>query len=444
MTAKLEQLEGLKRQLSVTVLAEEVSKGYQKKVMDCARQANLKGFRPGKVPASVVEQKFGKGLLQETAAELIDRSFSAQIEEQKIKVAGMPKIDFDFNTLNKNSSINYVAKFEVYPEVKLKDLTDIEIESVSGQISDDDVSAMLVQLRTQHAEWHSVDRSAKLGDRIKIDFDGEVDGKPLEKGSAKNHVLELGSKTMIPGFEDGLMGIKKGETKTLNIAFPADYHVETLRKKPVVFTVTAHDVEEPKLPALDDAFAKKVGIADGLDALKKQAKEKMQSELDEIARAQTKKAALDKLMSLNSVDVPAALIDAEISHLQNMTRHQMAQYRRDLSESDIKKIPLERAPFEADAKKRVVLGLLLAEVIKTHDIKLDQEKVRERLSVMATQYGDPAQILPIILKNKQMVSDVEAFVLEEQAVQALLTKARVLPVKKSYDAIINAKASETT
>lgn len=443
MTAKLEQLEGLKRQLSVTVLAEEVSKNYHKKVADFAHQAKLKGFRPGKVPVKVVEQKFGKGLLHEAAAELIDRSFNTQLTEQKIKIAGMPQIDFDFNMLNKNNAINYIAKFEVYPEVTLKDLTDVEIESVSGEINDDDVSAMLVQLRTQHAEWHSVDRTAKLGDRLKIDFDGMVDDKPLEKGNAKNHVLELGSNTMIPGFEEGLIGIKKGETKTLNIAFPADYHVESLREKPAAFTVVVHDVQEPKLPVLDDEFAKKIGVTDGLDALKKQAKEKMQSELNEIARAQTKKIVLDKLLSLNSITVPVALIDAEINHLQNMTRQQIAQYRR-LSEADMKKIPLERAAFEEDAKKRVVLGLLLAEVIKAHDIKLDQEKVRERLSVMATQYGDPAQILPIILKNKQMVSDVEAFVLEEQAVQALLTKARVLPVKKSYDAIINAKTSETT
>ncbi|PIZ03761.1 MAG: trigger factor [Gammaproteobacteria bacterium CG_4_10_14_0_8_um_filter_38_16] len=439
MTAKLEQLEGLQRQLAVTVLADDVKKKYQKKLADVARKANIKGFRPGKVPVSIVEQKFGQGLLHEAAAELIDSTFQQQIIEQKIKIAGAPQVDFDYENLKRDAAFDYVAKFEVYPEVSLKDLTDVEVDSFSGEVSDDDVNAMLIQLRTQHAEWQAVDRAAKLGDRIQIDFDGVIDGKPLEQGSAKGHSLELGSNSMIPGFEEGLIGAKKGETKTINVTFPTEYHVEALRSKPVVFTIVVHDIQEPKLPALDDDFAKKIGVAEGLDALKKQVKEKMQAELNDTAHAQTKSAVLDKLMSLNEIEVPTALLDAEITHLQNMARQQIAQYRRDLSESDIKNFPLTREPFEADAKKRVVLGLLLAEVIKAHDIKVDQDKVSDRLKQMASQYGDPAQILPIILKNKQMVTDVEAFVLEDQAIQALLTKARVLPVKKSYDAIMNTK-----
>jgi len=199
-----------------------------------------------------------------------------------------------------------------------------------------------------------------------------------------------------------------------------------------------HAVEEPKLPALDDDFAKKMGVADGLDALKKQVKEKMQAELSEMARSVTKRDVLDKLMSLNSIDVPASLVDAEISHLQDMTRQQMRQYGGGrMSEADVKNFPIAREPYVEDAKKRVVLGLLLAEVIKTHKIEVDQNKVSERLKEMATQYGDVDQILPLIMQNKRMVSDVEAFVLEEQAITTLLSKARVLDVKKSYDAIIN-------
>lgn len=439
MAAKLERLDGLKRQLAVTVLADDLKKVYQKKVNEFARVAKIKGFRPGKIPTAIVGQKYGKGLLHESAAELIDSTFQAQIIEQKIKIAGRPEIDFDHQNLKHNEPFHYTAKFEVYPDVQLKELTDVEVESISGEISDADVSSMLVQLRTQHAEWVIVDRAAKLGDRVKIDFDGMTDGKPLEQGSAKNHTLELGSKNMIPGFEDGIIGCKKGDTTVLKISFPTEYHVETLRAKPVEFTVIVHDIQEPKLPVLDDGFAKKMGIQDGLDALKKQVKEKMQSELNETARAKIKNDVLDKLMSLNAIDVPTALIEAEITHLQHIERQQIAQYRRDLSESQIKNFPLTREPYIEDAKKRVVLGLLLAEVIKRYDIKVDQEKVRDRLNIVARQYGDPAQILPIILKNKHMVADIEAFVLEEQAVQALLSKARVTEVKKSYDAIMGSK-----
>lgn len=440
MAAKLEQLEGLKRQLAVTVTANDVKKRYGQKISDFARNAKIKGFRPGKVPVSVVEQRYGKGLLFEAAAESIDSSFQSEMIEQKIKLAGSPQIDFNHEGLKLGESFEYKATFEVYPEVELKDLTDIEVESVSGEVTDEDVAGMLVRLRTQHSEWVSVDRPAKLGDRIQIDFDGEMDDKPLERGSAKGSWLELGSNSMIPGFEEGLIGAKKGDVKTLNIAFPAEYHVEALRSKPVVFTVTVQAVEEPKLPALDDDFAKKMGVADGLDALKKQVREKMQAELNEMARSVTKRDVLDKLMSLNSIDVPASLIDAEISHLQDMTRQQMRQYGGGrMSESDIKNLPIAREPYIEDAKKRVVLGLLLAEVIKTHKIEVDQNKVSERLKEMAAQYGDVDQILPIIMQNKRMVSDVEAFVLEEQAINALLSKARVLDAKKSYDAIINAK-----
>lgn len=437
--AKLEQLAGLKRQMAITVLADDLDKTYQKKVADVARKAQIKGYRPGKVPVQVVEQKFGQGILHEAAAELIDSSLQNELREQKIRIAGMPEVDFEREKLQKGQPFHFVARFEVYPEITLKDLTDAEIESVTGEVNDDDINAMLIQLRTQHAEWIAVDRAAKLGDRVQIDFDGVMDGKPMDQGSAKGHQLELGSKSMIPGFEDGIIGMKKGESKTIHIAFPAEYHVENLRSKPVDFTITLHEIKEPKLPTLDDAFAKKIGVEAGLDALKSQVKEKMQTELSEVARANLKRAVLDKLIALNPIDAPEALLEAEIKHLQDMTRQQIRQYRRDLSDADIKKFPLAREPYVEDAKKRVVLGLLLAEVIKEANLQIDQKKVQSHLKRMAAQYGDVDQILPLIMQNKAMVSDVEAFVLEDQAIDVLLTKARVSESKKSYDAIMNAK-----
>lgn len=374
MTAKLEQLTGLQRKLAVAVDAADVKNAYQKKIAEVAVKAHIKGFRPGKVPSHVVEQKFGTGILQEIAADLIDSTFQAQMQAHKIKMAGMPKIDFDHTALKQNESFTYTATFDVYPEIELKDLTDAAIESTSGEVTDEDVNSMLIQLRTQHAEWVAVDRAAKLGDRVQIDFDGEMDGKPLEQGSAKAQWLELGSNSMIPGFEEGIIGAKKGEKKTINISFPTEYHVESLRGKPVTFQITVHEIQEPKLPALDDAFAKKVGVEAGLEELKKQVKEKMQAELTEKAHANLKANVLDKLMALNPIEVPASLIDAEIEHLQAMTRQQIRQYRRELSEAEVNKLPLAREPYEADAKKRVVLGLLLAEVIKAAEIKVDQKE----------------------------------------------------------------------
>lgn len=439
MTAKLEKLEGLSRQLSVTVLADSIEKAYQKKIQDFSRNAKLKGFRPGKVPVSVVEQKFGLGILQETAAQLIESSLQENIKAQDIRMAGMPKIDFNFEKIKRGEDFSYVAKFEVYPEIQLKELADIEVESPTAEVTEDDVNAMLIQLRTQHAEWKAVeDRAAKLGDRVKIDFDGVIDGKPLEHGSAKGHQLELGSKSMIPGFEDGIIGMKVGETKEVQVTFPTEYHVEELRAKPVTFTITLHAIEEPKLPELSDAFAEKLGVKEGLETLKKNVRERMEKELVEATRAQLKQNTLEKLKAQNFIDVPAALVDAEIEHLQNMTRQQMRQYLGKNAKMDIDKFPLTRDPYVANATNRVVLGLLLAEVIKHYEIKLDQTQVNARLKEMAAQYGDADKILPMLLQNKQMISDVEAFVLEEQAIDALLKTARVLDVKKSYDAIMNA------
>ncbi|MDP1574291.1 MAG: trigger factor [Coxiellaceae bacterium] len=439
MTAQLEKLDGLNRQLSITVSADEIGKAYSKRVQDFSRNAKLKGFRPGKVPVSVVEQKFGQGILQETAAHLIESSLQAALQAQNIRMAGLPTVDFKHETVKQGESFHYVAKFEVYPEFQLKDLTDTEVESPSAEVTEDDINAMLIQLRTQHSEWLAIDaRAAKLGDRVKIDFDGVLDGKPMENGSAKGHILELGSKSMIPGFEDGVIGMKKGETKVIEIAFPAEYHVEALRSKPVAFTITLHDIEEPKLPELNDEFAKKMGVKDGLETLKKNVRERMENELKENTRVLLKQNVLDKLMAQNVIDVPASLIDSEISHLQDMTRQQMRQYLGKDAKIDVSKFPLSRDPYVENAKKRVVLGLLLAEAIKQHQIQLDQAQVQVRLREMAAQYGDPQQILPMLLQNKRMVSDVEAFVLEEQAIDALLKTARVQDVKKSYDAVMSA------
>lgn len=438
MTVKIEQLDGLKRKMAATVLADDLQKVYQKRVADFAKRASIKGFRPGKVPLQIVEQQFGKGLLQEAAAELIQSTFEKGVADLNLTLVGSPDIEFDHAGLKKNAPFDYVAKFEVYPAIQLKDLDGAEVESFTGAVTDSDVDAMLIKLRTQHSEWQDVDRAAKLGDRLRIDFDGMVDGKPLDKGSAKDATLELGSKTMIPGFEDGLIGVKKDETKELKLAFPDDYHVEALRSKPAVFSVKVHAIQEPKLPALDDAFAQKFGEKEGVDALKASVKKRLEAQLEQATHAQLKQAVLDKLISLNTIDVPEKLIEMEIHNLQNMTRQQMRYYQRGLSEAQLKSLPLPRDPYVEEAKKRVVLGLLLSEVIKLHNIQVDRDKVNQKVAEVASDYPNSTEVVEMYHKNKRMLSEIEAFVLEEQAVQTLLSKATIKTTQKNYDAIMNA------
>ena len=438
MAAELIKLEGLERKLNITVSAEALQNTYQKKIKSFAKNAKIKGFRPGKVPLNIAEQKFGKGLLHESAAQLIESSLKTTLNAEKIRATGMPNIDFDAEKIKADTPFSFTATFEVYPEIQLKDLTDVDIEAVSGDITESDINSMLVKLRTQHAEWQAVsERAAKLGDRVKIDFDGMLEDKPLENGSGKNHSLELGSKSMIPGFEDGIIGMKKDETKTINIAFPADYHVETLRAKPVTFTITLHEIEEPKLPALDERFAEKLGFQEGADALKQKVKENLETQLKEATKNQLKKAVLDKLREKNPIEIPKTLVNAEITHLQDRTRHQMQQYMGNKKKIDASTFPLSREPYVEEATSRVALGLLLAEVIKIHNITVDEMRVQARLKEMTAHFPNPSEFIEIFTKNQQMMSDIEAAVLEEQAIDALLEKARVTHVKKSYDAIIS-------
>jgi len=433
----LSVLEGLKRKLVSTVSQEDFKHVYEKHLSEITRTATLKGFRTGKVPKDVLEQKFGRGLLQESAAELIRKDFEAQIQAKQVKLVGMPSIDFDAAALKKNTAFDYTATFEIYPDIQLKELIDIEFEKAEGIATDEDVDNMLIRIRTQYAEWQPVERPAKLGDRLTIDFDGMTDGKPLERGSAKGMLLELGSNNMIPGFEEGLIGAKKDEMKALSLSFPKDYHVENLRGKPVEFTVIVHKIEEPKLPALDDAFAEKMGIEKGIVELKQKMKERMQTEMNEMANQTLKNNAFDKLTSLNAIDVPSVLIEAEIYNLQNTMRQRMRMFNPKMTESQLNEMPLSRDLFAEDAKKRVVLGLLLAEIIKANGIKLNQDRVQKQFAKMAANEPNPEAAISAYHKNDRLRSDVEAFVLEEQALELLLAKAIITKVKKNYDAIIN-------
>lgn len=444
MSSTLSQIEGLKHKLVVSVSETAFKQAYKKHLSEIARTANIKGFRPGKVPTNILEQKFGRGLLQESAVELIRKSFEDEVKLQNIKMAGLPNIDFDTNSLEKNKPFEFTATFDVYPDIQLKDLSGITLEKAEGEVTDADVENMLVKIRAQHADWHAVDRAAKLGDRLTIDFDGLMDGKPLERGSAKGMFLELGSHTMIAGFEEGLMGAKKDEMKALSLSFPKDYHVEALKGKPVEFTVMIHKIEEPILPALDDAFAKKVGASTGLAELKQLLKTRMQNELNDMAHQMLKNSIFDKLMDLNTIMIPQSLIEMEIRQLQNNMRQRMKSINPKMTDTQLQSLPLSRDLFAEEARKRVLLGLLLAEVIKANKMMLDENRVQQQFAKMAANAANPEETISAYNKNQHIRSDVEAFVLEEQAAEILLKTATVVTVNKNYDAIMNVASGAKT
>ena len=433
MQTELNKLAGLKRELKVTLPVEEVSAAYQKRLKEVAKQIKMPGFRPGTVPPlDLVEKKYDSGLKNEVAGELMQQSFEKALAENNLKIAGQPQVHPE--PLEKNKPFVYVAEFEIYPDIELKDLTDIEFDKLIAEVTDEDVEKMLEKIQHQQAEWDEVEREAKEGDRLLIDFVGTIEKESFEGGTAKDFSLELGSKKMIPGFEEALIGVKLREMKEITIPFPNDYPAENLAGKEAVFEVTIQKIEAPKLPEINDALAEKVGIKEGVEKLMSEVRNGMERELEQAIQARLKMNVLDKLVELNPIEVPEVLLEMEIQNLQRITQQQMA------TQQGLKELPdvqLPKEPYIEQAKKRVVLGLLLGEVIKAYNIKVDGAKVREKIEEVASAYHKPKEVIDWYYKNKQLLSEIEALVVEDEAIAKLLEKAKVEEKPSAYDEVVN-------
>lgn len=433
MQSSVHNLEALKREMTITVPVDEVDVAYKKRLAEVAKTAKINGFRPGKVPTKVVEQRFGKNILDEVAGKLMQVNFEQAVQDSKLRVAGMPSIT-DMK-IAKNEPFEFKAVFEVYPEISINLLENVDVEHEKAEITDADLVNMLTKIQKQHAEFKVVERACKEGDRVTIDFDGSIDGEAFQGGAAKQHVLELGSKAMIPGFEEGIAGMTTGETKDIEVTFPEDYQSEDLKGKKAVFKIVLHKVEEAELPAVDDALAQKMQVEGGVDALKAKVREGMERELKEQLKSRLKEQVLDKLLAANDIEVPESLVVAEVQHLKKMSLHRMAsQYGMPVEQ--LEKLNLPDDPYKEQADKRVRLGLLLAEVIKKYDVKPDQEKVVARVKEMASYYEHPEEVEKWYLGNKEALSEIEAAVIEDEAVEKLMSDANVTDKTISYDEVV--------
>lgn len=432
--SSIEKVGGLKQRLTVTVPAEDIEKAYQVRLKKVTRTAKLPKFRTGKAPLKNVEQRFGKSILQEVANELVVDSLKRAIEENHLNIAGSPKVEM--GKILRGRPLQYVVNYEVYPKITLNTLKGEKVERLNILVSEKDVDNMLESLRIQSAEWKAVDQAAKTGSRVVIDFQGTINGKPFEGGDAKEFILELGSRRMVPGFEEGIEGLKPGETKTIRVTFPTEYFNENLAGKVAIFTIKMRKVLEPELPPLNDRFVEKLGIKEGgVDALRVKVKENMEKEIHRYAEINLKMTVLNKLVERNPIEIPEVLIEAEIDHLQKMTRRQIANQTGESA----KKIELPRESYVDQAKKRVVLGLLLAEVIKQNNIQPDSVEVRSRVEQIASAYRKPQEVVSWYYNNKKMLSDVESVVLEDQAVAVLLSQLEIKERDVSYDEAVQAQ-----
>jgi trigger factor len=438
MQVFIETTSGLERRLTVGVPAERVENEVNNRLQKAAKNVRLDGFRPGKVPMRVIKQRYGAGVRQEVLGEVMSQSFYEAVTQENLRPAGQPSIEP--KVLEEGKDLEFVATFEIFPEIKLADMAGFEVERPSAEVNDADIDDMIEIFRKQQGSQEVVDRAAAEGDHVKLDYVGTRDGEAFEGGSAEDSDLELGSGRMIPGFEDGIVGMAAGDEKTLALSFPEDYHNEELKGAAVEFSITLHSVSEQVAAPMDDELFQKYGVEEGgEEQFRKEIAENMRRELATAVKNRVKRQVMDAIISANeSQEVPKALIDQEIG---TMRKQMFQQFGGAGTENMDLESLLPAEMFQEQAEHRVKLGLLLNEYITSAGMKADADKVRESIEEIASTYQDPTEVVEWYYSNQEQLSGVESMVLEDQAVQQLLEQAKITDEACTYQEAI-AKAQE--
>ena len=430
MSISIETLEGLQRRVTITVAADKIEAAYKEQLKGYAKNARVDGFRKGKVPHSIIEQRFGVAARQEVLSDEMQRAFFDAVIAEKINLAGRPT--FTPNNYQPGQEFSFSVTFEVFPEVELKGLENIEVEKPVVEISEADLDKMVDVLRKQQATWAESQEAAKAEDRVVIDFVGSVDGEEFEGGKATDFVLAMGQGRMIPGFEEGIVGHKAGEQFDIDVTFPTEYHAENLKGKAAKFAITLKKVENMVLPELTEEFVKKFGNAKSVEDLRAEIKKNMQRELNNAVTARVKNQVINGLIAQNDIEVPAAAVAEEVEVLR-----QQAVQRFGGKPEMAAQLPAEL--FEADAKRRVQVGLLLSNVISQNELKVDEARVEAMIADIASAYEQPAEVVEYYAKNRQLTENIRNVVLEEQAVDAVLAKAKVTDKALSFDELMQSQ-----
>jgi len=431
MQVSIETLEGLERRMTVQIPSEQVTEAVQKKLKDLSKTVRIDGFRPGKVPLKVVQQKFGGHVRQEVIGDVIESSYQEALIQEKVRPAGMPNID-SISSEDKED-ISYTATFEVYPEVEELQFDAIEIEKPVVEITDKDFDNMLLKLREQRKTWKQTKAAGKKGYQVMVDFEGRIDGELFEGGAGQDMAIEIGAGQMLAEFEAGLEGIKAGEEKTVEVNFPEDYHGAAVAGKTAEFTLKATQVSKPELPELNEEFAKGFGVEDGdLEKMRSDVRANMEKEMGDRLKQNLKSKVMAGLLEHNTIIAPSALVAEEVKSLRLQAAQRMGQ---DPASADENSLPDEL--FAEEATRRVQLGLLMAEVIQQKKVELDQSLVESTIEEMAVAYEQPDQVRDYYRQNKQARSGLEGMVLEDQVVAHILDKAKVIEKKADFDDLMN-------
>ena len=434
MQVVLESPSALERQFTITIPTGDVETEFESKLKETTQRVRIDGFRPGKVPASVVRQRYGQAIRQEIVSDLMEKALGQALSEHDVKPIGSPRID-DVN-FEEGADFSFKATFEVFPEIEPVLLDGKEIEQKACKIGAPDVKEMIATLREQRKTWkESARAAAKDGDRATINFEGFIDGEAFDGGKAEDHALVLGTGQMIPGFEDGIVGMKKGESKEIEVTFPADYHAEELKGKPAMFKIDLTKLERGEMPTIDEEFIKSFGVESGTeDDFKAELKQQMQRELSMTLKNMNKTAVFDALLEANAdTPVPQSAIKSEIHTL----KHQAVERFGGGQQFDPHQLPDEL--FTEQAERRVRLGVLLGATVKTLGLTPENERVRQLVEEMASAYDSPDEVINFYYSDTENLRQVEALAIEEQVAEALLTKASVKAVEMSYADVMKSR-----
>ncbi len=431
MAAEVETLGTLERRLSMSVPVEEIERQVQARLKQLARNAKLPGFRPGKVPLKLVQQQYGPQVRSEVLGDAVQKAFGEAVKGANLKVAGYPRIEKKDGG-GEAQALEFSATFEVYPEVKVGDLSAVAIERPQVAVDDAAIEKTLQILRKQRTEWIAVERAAQDGDRLTVDFDGRIDGERFEGGHAAGLSFLLGEGRMLPEFETAARGLKPGESKSFELRFPDDYAGKAVAGKSAAFSLAVTRVEEPRLPALDAEFARRLGVADGdLEKMRTDVRANVEREVNKRIDAQVKGQALQRLLEAAPIELPKTLVEAEAQHLVEMAAAELKARGLKLEE-----VPLDPQAFEANARRRVALGLIVGELARAEKLQPKPAEVRALIEAEAQSYESPAEMVKWFYMQPQRLSEMESLALENNVVSWVLSRARVTDKPVSFDQLM--------
>ena len=425
----------LERRLDLLVAIEELEKDIDQRLKRIGKNFKMPGFRPGKVPANIVKQQYGEQAHFDALNEALERAFGEAAKSQELRVAGNPRIEP--KTTESTTHLEFSAVFEVYPEVKLGDLSGVEIERAALEVGAAEIDSTMTVLRKQRVRYEPVDRGAAKDDRVTIDFLGKKDGEPFAGGQAKDYPFVLGAGSMLADFENAIYGLKAGESKTFEMTFPADYLSKEIAGQTVSFEITVKEVREPILPEIDPDFAKELGVEDGdVEKMRAEIETNLRREVSKRLQAKVKDQVMEALLKTNPIDVPNALLEMEIQRLMQSARQDMEQR----GGAKMKDFPMQREWFVDQARRRVSLGLILSEIVKVNKLQAQPDQIKKIVEDSAQSYEHPEEVIRWYYAQPQRLQEVEGVAIEDNVVAWALSASKVVEKPIAFDELMGHKA----